>query len=60
MVPWNNGFNIGHFPFRAVVKKQQQKQYELEKAEEALSSKVAQRDAVLKEIQADSVTLTFL
>lgn len=39
---------------RAVVKKQQQKQYELEKAEEALSTKVAQRDAILKEIQADS------
>ena len=40
---------------RAVVKKQQQKQYELEKAEEALSAKVAQRDAILKEIQAESV-----
>ena len=43
-------------PSRAVVKKQQQKQYELEKAEEALNAKVAQRDAVLKEIQAESVT----
>ena len=43
--------------FRAVVKKQQQKQYELEKAEEALSAKVAQRDAVLKEIQAESVNI---
>ena len=37
------------------MKKQQQKQYELEKAEDALSAKVAQRDEVLRQIQAETV-----
>ncbi|XP_065052767.1 sorting nexin-4-like isoform X2 [Rhopilema esculentum] len=39
---------------RAIVKKQQQKQCELEKAEDALSAKVAQRDEVLRQIQAET------
>lgn len=37
------------------MKKQQQKQYELEKSEEALSTKVAQRDEMQRQIQAESV-----
>lgn len=43
-----------------MVRKQHQKQYELEKAEEALNAKVAQRDEVLKEITAESVKKLFL
>merc|ERR1712227_1056968 len=39
---------------RAIVKKQQQRQSELEKAEELLNTKVTSRNAVQQEVQAES------
>ncbi len=43
------------FDCRAIVKKQQQRQSELEKAEEILNTKVTSRNAVQQEVQAESV-----